>query len=141
MRPLAAAEVRFLSGDKSITAVTVAEIAQLLASTPIPPAIEAPETKAIYDSKGIPFAGLPDPGPGTSLGLAYADVASLQMKLGDTAGGWATLGQAMETLRSVSPSPGMAQYLLSQCSENNGEGVKTQFIFPAPPSCSRQGAA
>ena len=123
---VAVAEVRLLAGDKGVTAATVTDIEQLLASTTIPPRAEAPDAKAIYDSKGIPFAGFPHPAPGTSLGLAFADIADLQMKLGDTAGGWATLAKAMEMLRSVSPSPGLAQHLVDQCNDN-GEVVKNQL--------------
>lgn len=123
---VAAAEVRFLAGDKSITTTTVAEIEQLLANTIIPPAAEPPGIKDIYDSKGVPFAGMPDPGPGTSLSMAFADVADLQMKLGNLAGGWSTQTKAMEMLRSVSPSPAIAQHLVDQCT-SNGEVVKNQL--------------
>ncbi len=123
---VAAAEVRFLSGDKGITAATATEIEQLLAATPIPPAATVPDLKAIYDSKGVPFASLPNPAPGTSLALAFADIADLQMKLGDTAAGWATQAKAMEVLRSVSPSPALAQQLVDQCA-HNGEAVKNQL--------------
>ena len=123
---VAAAEVRWQSGDKGITAASVAPIAALLAATPIPPAVPMPAMKAIYDSKGIPFAGLPDPGPGTSLALAFGDIADLQMQLGDTAGGWATQGKALDMLRSVTPSPALAQQLFDQC-DKNGEGVKNQL--------------
>jgi hypothetical protein len=123
---VAAAEVRHLSGDKGITAASVAPIAVLLASTPIPPAVPMPAIKAIYDSKGMSFAGLPDPAPGTSLALAFGDIADLQMQLGDTAGGWATQAKAQEVLRSVSPSPALAQELVDQCA-NNTEIVKSQL--------------
>ncbi len=123
---VAAAEVRLMAGDKGITAATVAEIELLLATTQIPPAAEIPEMKAIYDSKGVAFAGLPDPRPGTSLAFAWADIADLQMKLGDTAGGWAMQGKAMDMLRSVSPSPGIAQHLVDQCESN--EGVVTNQL-------------
>lgn len=115
---VAAAEVRLMAGDKGVTSATVAEIELLLAATQIPPAAEIPDMKAIYDSKGLPFAGLPNPGPGTSLAFAWADIADLQMKLGDTEGGWATQGKAMDMLRSVSPSPGIAQHLVDQCESN-----------------------
>ena len=123
---VAAAEVRLMTGDKGITQATVTAIEALLATTSIPPAANVPGTKAIYDSKGIPFAGLPDPAPGTSLALGWGDIADLQMKLGDTAGGWATQAKALEMLRSVTPSPAMAQHLVDQCA-NNTEVVKNQL--------------
>ena len=123
---VAAAEVRLMTGDKGITKATVTEIEALLATTSIPPAANVLGTKAIYDSKGIPFAGLPDPAPGTSLALGWGDIADLQMKLGDTAGGWATQAKALEMLRSVTPSPAMAQHLVDQCA-NNTEVVKNQL--------------
>ncbi len=123
---VAVAEVRLMAGDKSVTKATVTEIEALLASTSIPPAAIVLGTKAIYDSKGIPFAGLPDPAPGTSLALGWGDIADLQMKLGDTAGGWVTQAKALEMLRSVSPSPAMAQHLVDQCADN-GEVVKNQL--------------
>ncbi len=123
---VAVAEVRLMTGDKGITPATVTEIEALLAATSIPPAAVVPGTKAIYDSKGIPFAGLPDPAPGTSLALGWGDIADLQMKLGDTAGGWATQAKALEMLRSVTPSPAMAQHLVDQCA-NNTEIVKNQL--------------
>ncbi len=123
---VAAAEVRFQSGDKSITQTTANEIATLLALTPIPPVAPMPDMKAIYDSKGVPFAALPNPGPGTSLALAFGDIADLQMKLGDTASGWATQAKALEVLRSVTPSPALAQHLADQC-DKNGEVIKNQL--------------
>ena len=123
---VAAAEVRWQSGDQGITVASVPPIAALLAATPVPPAVPMPAMKAIYDSKGIPFSGLPDPGPGTSLALAFGDIAHLQMQLGDTAGGWATQAKALDVLRSVTPSPALAQHLVDQC-DKNGEGVKNQL--------------
>ena len=123
---VAVAEVRLMAGDKSITKATVTEIEALLATTPIPPAAPVPGTKAIYESKGIPFAGLPDPAPGTSLALGWGDIADLQMKLGDTTAGWATQAKGLEMLRSVSPSPAMGKHLVEQCADN-GEVVKNQL--------------
>ncbi len=123
---VAAVEVRLQSGDKGITAASVAPIAALLASTPVPSAVPMPGIKAIYDSKGMPFAGLPDPSPGTSLALAWGDIADLQMQLGDTAGGWATQAKALDVLRSVTPSPALAQQLVDQC-DKNGDVVKNQL--------------
>ena len=123
---VAAAEVRLQSGDKRITQATATEIETLLASTPIPSVAPMPDMKAIYDSKGVPFAALPNPGPGTSLALAFGDIADLQMKLGDTASGWATQAKALEVLRSVTPSPALAQHLADQC-EKNGEVIKNQL--------------
>jgi len=116
---IASAEVRLLAGDKGVTAATVSEMEQLLASTPPPSAANVPDMKAIYDSKGTPFGGLPDPGPGTSLALALADIADLQMKLGDTAGGWLTQTKAMEMLRSVSPSPASAKTLFDKSNKSS----------------------
>ena len=123
---VAAAEVRLQSGDKSITQTTATEIATLLALTPIPPVAPMPDMKAIYDSKGVPFAALPNPGPGTSLALAFGDIADLQMKLGDIASGWATQTKALGVLRSVTPSPALAQHLADQC-DKNGEVIKNQL--------------
>jgi len=123
---VASVEVKLLTGDQGDAAATVTETEALLASTPIPLAADAPGMRAIYDSKGSPFAGLPDPGPGTSLALALADIADLQMKLGNMAGGWATQAKAMETLRSVSPSPAMAKHLFDQ-SNDNIEVIKNQL--------------
>lgn len=110
----AAAEVRLMLKEKSVTPTQITEIEQLLASTKIPPATAAPGMKAIYESRGTPFGGLPNPGPGTSLALAFADIANLKMKLGDTAGGWANQMQAMELLRSVSPSPALVRSLFEK---------------------------
>ena len=123
---VATAEVRLLHGDQGVTAATATELEALLVSTRIPPAADAPDMKAIYDSAGTPFAGLPDPRPGTSLALAMSDIADLQMKLGNKTGGWATLVKAMELLRSVSPSPAMAQHLFDQ-SNDNIEVIKNQL--------------
>lgn len=123
---VAAAEVRLMAGDKGVTKATVTEIEALLATTPIPPVAIAPGIKKIYDSKGLPFAGLPDPAPGTSLALGWGDIANLQMKLGDMTGGWATQAKALEMLRSVSPSPAMAKHLVDQCADN-AEVVKNQL--------------
>lgn len=104
---VAAAEVRLMLKDQSVTAAQVSEIEQLLSTVKIPAPAPAPSMRAIHDSKGTPHGGLPDPGPGTSLALAFADIANLKMKLGDTAGGWANQMQAMDVLRSVSPGPAL----------------------------------
>lgn len=111
---VAAAEVRFMLKDKSVTAAQVAEIELLLGQVKIPAPTPAPSMRAIHDSKGTPHGGLPDPGPGTSLALAFADIANLKMKLGDTAGGWANQMQAMEVLRSVSPSPALMRAMFER---------------------------
>ena len=123
---VAVAEVRLQSGDPGITAATVTDIEKLLESTLIPPAVPMPGIQAIYSSKGVPFAALPDPGPGTSLALAFGDIAELQMKLGDVAKGWTTQAKALEILRSVTPSPALAQHLVDQCADNT-EGVRNQL--------------
>ncbi len=122
---VASAEVRFLFDKKSVTSTQVTEIEQLLASTQTPSALMIPGMKEIYESKGTPFAGLPDPGPGTSLALAFADIANLKMKLGDTAGGWSTQTQAMEMLRSVGPSPALARSLVERSTK--GADVSRQL--------------
>lgn len=119
-------EVRLLNGDASVTLAKATETAQLLASVTIPSPMKTPGMSEIYHSKGSPFAGLPDPAPGTSLALAFADVADLQMKLGDQAAGWKAVGQAMQILQSVSPSPTIARQLFEQ-SNNQIEAVKGQL--------------
>ena len=115
----AAAEVRLILNQNSVTAAQVAEIEQMLASVKTPAPAAVPGMKAIYESKGTPYAGLPDPGPATSLALAFADIANLKMKLGDTAGGWANQMQAMEMLRSVSPSPALARSLVEKTTKGS----------------------
>ena len=116
---VASAEVRLMLKEKSVTAAQVTEIEQLLATTKIPPPAAAPGMKAIYESKGTPHGGLPDPGPATSLALAFADIANLKMKLGDTAGGWANQMQAMDVLRSVSPSPALVRSLVERSTKGS----------------------
>lgn len=111
---VAALEVRWMLKEQSVTAAQITEIEQLLSTVKVPPPAPAPSMRAIYDSKGTPHGGLPDPGPGTSLALAFADIANMKMKLGDTAGGWANQMQAMDVLRSVSPSPALMRSMFEK---------------------------
>jgi hypothetical protein len=124
---VAVAEVRLNATDAIVTTPAgAAEIEQLLASAAIPAAMTPPSLLSIYDAKGKPFGGLPDPHPGISLAMAYADVAHLKMRLGDTAGGWTTQEKAMDLLRSVAPGPAVMQTMLAQ-TKGNTAGIEGQL--------------
>jgi len=123
---VAVAEVRLNAGDKGVTAASATEIEQLLASAAIPPAMAPASLLEIYGGKGKPFGGLPDPRPTISRALALADVANLKMRLGDSAGGWATQEKAMDLLRSVAPSPAAMESLLNQ-TKGATAGIEAQL--------------
>lgn len=123
---VAIAEVHLNAADSSVTPASATEIEQLLAAAAIPAAMMPPPVLTIYESKGKLFGGLPDPHPGISLAMAFADIAHLKMRLGDSAGGWATQEKAMDLLRSVSPGPAVMQALLAQ-TKGNTAGIEDQL--------------
>lgn len=116
---VASAIVRLQSGDRAAAEKGRDAVTALVNALTAPTASVPPFMKAIHDSKGRPFAGLPDPRPGKSLALAVADLAFLQMQLGDLPGSWTTLEQSLDRLRSVAPGPLAVQRLLTQCEENS----------------------
>ncbi|MCA9030734.1 MAG: hypothetical protein KDA66_08000 [Planctomycetaceae bacterium] len=119
------------NGAKETLATAVTELANLGEAQPIP----LPGMKEIYESKGKPHAGLPDPAIAQAKAFAAADVALVQFSMNDTQTAWATLQTALSWARVMAPSAAATQGLLDDC-EKSSDTIKARLANVAPKGTS-----
>jgi hypothetical protein len=86
-----------------------------------PPAatLAMPDMKAIHDSEGKPYAGLPDPALWHTAALAAMDVAEVQAELGNADAAWSAVQRALAATRAMTPSPAAARAVRDECDTND----------------------
>ncbi|MEZ5942945.1 MAG: hypothetical protein R3C18_16250 [Planctomycetaceae bacterium] len=119
------------NGAKESLAAAVTELANLGEAQPIP----LPGMKEIYESKGKPHAGLPNPAIAQAKAFAAADVAMVQFSMNDVQTAWATAQTAMNWARVMAPSAAATQGLLDDC-EKSSDTIKTRLANVAPKGTS-----
>lgn len=103
--------------DKTADAQSaVASAMAALNEVETPSLAAVPEMRAIYSSKGVPFAGLTDPASLRSLALAWADVGHAHAGLDHDAEAWDAFSHSLDALRGTTPGPRATQALVDECS-------------------------
>ena len=119
----ALASHRISSGDQSGGEAALAQAVAALGQIEPPKPADLPSMKKIYDSEGKHHAGLPNPAPWQSAMLAAADVAFVQLQIGQNAEAVETLNLSMAYAQAMTPSPAATQAIFDECN-NQGAAVK-----------------
>ena len=95
-----------MQGNQSQAEASMAKAIEIFETLQKPTALSSPSVKEIHDSDGKPNAGLPDPKPQRSAALAAAQLARLQVRMGNQEAAWQTLLKAWEFTAGMGPDYG-----------------------------------
>ncbi|MBX3436954.1 MAG: hypothetical protein KF861_05655 [Planctomycetaceae bacterium] len=92
-----------MQGNREAAQKSVDQAIALLAKVPRPAALPRPDVKRIHDAEAEPNYGLPDAVVLRTAAIGAAQIARLQVLLGDEAAGWQTFLTAWEFTRGMGP--------------------------------------
>ncbi|SFJ10102.1 hypothetical protein [Planctomicrobium piriforme] len=111
----AVADMALFLKDQATSKAALEKAIAALAAVQAPTSMSSLSKKEIYESEGKPFIGLPNPGPSHAAALAAANVAFVQLHMGQADAAWASLQKSLDFFRGMTPSPVATQARLEEC--------------------------
>lgn len=108
----AVASRRAKVGDATAAQASLDKAIAAIGNEPPLTPVALPSMKAIYDSRGRLFGGLPDPAPARSRALAHGDVAQVQTLLGSADAASKSLEQAFAASSAMAPGRSLTKALV-----------------------------
>lgn len=107
-----------MGGDREAATAALQQALTLLDAVPRPAALPAPSVKRIHDAAGQSNYGLPKSPPLRSAAIGAAQMAHLQLHLGDQEAAWTTFLRAWEFTQGMGPQYQATMNLADEISKN-----------------------